>query len=151
MAQVDPPKIPWPQSWLKSQDTLPTVNFLNKFLHDLWKRTGGGTDLIEETNIVTQEITINNSETFNVSQQIEEVTTLAQETQAQMHELGASLQDLDEIKTMIALIDTLRAEALILKECFAEQAPIEDALIMSILTQQEERISALEATIGDDT
>lgn len=127
------------------------MNFLNRFLHDLWKRTGGGNDLIQEISQISQEVTIVNSETFNISQQIDEVTALAQETQAQMHDLGSSLQDLDEVKTMIALIDTLRAETLILKECFTEQAPIDDMLMVGLINQQNERISALEALIGDDT
>ncbi len=151
MAQVDPPKIPWPDIWLRNPATATTINFLNRFLHDLWVRTGGGNDLIEEVNNITQEITVTNSEVFNVSQQIEEVTALAAEAQTQIHEIGVALQDFDEIKTMISLIDTLRAETQILKECFTEQPPIEDTLLISIMDEQDKRISALEAIIGDDT
>lgn len=107
--------------------------------------------MIEEVNNITQEITVTNSEVFNVSQQIEEVTALAAEAQTQIHEIGVALQDFDEIKTMISLIDTLRAETQILKECFTEQPPIEDTLLISIMDEQDKRISALEAIIGDDT
>lgn len=58
MANVDPFVIQWPQQWVEDPEIGPVVNYLNKFLHDLFLRTGGGSDLIEEAD---EKITANNS------------------------------------------------------------------------------------------
>lgn len=43
---VDPFVIPIPQKWLTDPELGPTVQYLWKFLYDMWQRSGGGTDAI---------------------------------------------------------------------------------------------------------
>ena len=49
MANVDPFVIQWPRKWLDDPEVEPVVYYLNKFLHDMFIRTGGGTDEIAES------------------------------------------------------------------------------------------------------
>ena len=46
MADVDPFVVQWPRQWLEDPEIGPVVVYLNRFLHDLFLRTGGGTDEI---------------------------------------------------------------------------------------------------------
>ena len=48
MANVDPFVIRWPKKWESDPELRDVLRYLNRFLHDLWIRTGGGPDLIEE-------------------------------------------------------------------------------------------------------
>lgn len=48
MAKVDPFVIEWPQKWMADNEIRPVIEYLNRFLHDIYFRTGGGDDLIEE-------------------------------------------------------------------------------------------------------
>ena len=43
---VDPFVIRWPQKWINDPELQDTLRYLNRFLHDLWLRTGGGDDFI---------------------------------------------------------------------------------------------------------
>lgn len=43
---VDPFVIPIPQKWLTDPELGPTVQYLWKFLYDMWQRSGGGNDAI---------------------------------------------------------------------------------------------------------
>lgn len=54
--KVDPFVIQWPRQWIADAEIAPTIKYLNRFLHDLWIRTGGGEDLIDEavTGSVTE-------------------------------------------------------------------------------------------------
>lgn len=56
--QVDPFVIRWPRKWLTDTEIEPVIRYLNRFLHDLWTRTGGGDDLIDNTQ---QEVTSSSS------------------------------------------------------------------------------------------
>lgn len=47
MAKVDPFVIQWPEKWMQDNEIRPVIEYLNRFLHDLFIRTGGGDDLIE--------------------------------------------------------------------------------------------------------
>jgi len=47
LAKVDPFVIQWPQKWMQDREIRPVIEYLNRFLHDLFIRTGGGDDLIE--------------------------------------------------------------------------------------------------------
>lgn len=49
MARVDPFVIQWPRKWIEDPDLNSTIQYLNKFLYELWIRTGGGTDDISNT------------------------------------------------------------------------------------------------------
>lgn len=46
--KVDPFVITWPQQWINDPEIAPVLNYLNRFLHDLWVRTGGGNDEIDD-------------------------------------------------------------------------------------------------------
>lgn len=46
MAQVDPFVIPLPRKLAQDPEIAPYFTYLQKFLHDLWQRTGAGTDLV---------------------------------------------------------------------------------------------------------
>lgn len=47
MTQVDPFIHPIPKSLLNNPDTRSFFEYLTRWCHDMWKRTGGGEDLIE--------------------------------------------------------------------------------------------------------
>jgi hypothetical protein len=51
LTDVDPFVIKWPNAWLTDPEVGPVVQYLNRFLHDLWLRTGGGDDAITEVQI----------------------------------------------------------------------------------------------------
>jgi hypothetical protein len=51
MANVDPFIIQWPQKWVRDPEIGPVVTYLNRFLHDLYLRTGGGNDAIAAQSI----------------------------------------------------------------------------------------------------
>lgn len=51
MANVDPFVIQWPSKWEQDPEIGPVVLYLNRFLHDLRERTGGGVDLIENLEV----------------------------------------------------------------------------------------------------
>lgn len=47
--QVDPFIHPIPKEFLSNHSTRSYYEYLHRFLHDLWKRTGGGSDLVADT------------------------------------------------------------------------------------------------------
>ena len=51
MAKVDPFVIPIPRAMHEDPEVRFYHEYLNKFLHDLWVRTGGGDDLIRDEGI----------------------------------------------------------------------------------------------------
>jgi len=58
VTQVDPFLIPVPKSLLQDKETRNYFEYMNRFLHDLWQRTGGGTDTVDDNQL---------SEAFNSS------------------------------------------------------------------------------------
>ena len=48
MSSVDPFVIPIPEKLLRDQETREYFTYLGRFLHDLWVRTGGGNDKIDD-------------------------------------------------------------------------------------------------------
>ena len=48
MAKVDPFIVKWPNKWVRDPEIGPVLQYLNRFLHDLWQRTGGGDDAISD-------------------------------------------------------------------------------------------------------
>ena len=72
MANVDPFVIKWPDKWVKDPDLKDVLFYLNRFLHDLWLRTGGGDDAIDD---------IDNSDIFSsasANQALSEIESLSQ-------------------------------------------------------------------------
>lgn len=55
MAKVDPFVAQIPRKFLNDPELRPFFEYLNRFLHDLFIRTGGGDDLIEATQEATAE------------------------------------------------------------------------------------------------
>ena len=51
VTQVDPFIIPIPRSLLSNPETRHYFEYLNRFLHDLWLRTGGGDDSIASSDV----------------------------------------------------------------------------------------------------
>lgn len=51
MTDVDPFVIKWPTAWERDPEIGPVIHYLNRFLHDLWTRTGGGDDAVAEVQI----------------------------------------------------------------------------------------------------
>jgi len=49
LARVDPFVIQWPRAWMQDNEIRPTIEYLNRFLHDMFIRTGGGEDLIDDS------------------------------------------------------------------------------------------------------
>jgi hypothetical protein len=54
MALVDPFVIPLPRKLALDPEVAPWFTYLQKFLHDLWKRTGAGTDLVGDAVTLAQ-------------------------------------------------------------------------------------------------
>lgn len=51
VTQVDPFLIPIPRKILEDRESRVYFEYLNRFLHDLWTRTGGGNDDVAESQI----------------------------------------------------------------------------------------------------
>tara|TARA_R110000868_G_scaffold125265_3_gene331051 strand:- start:24240 stop:24734 length:495 start_codon:yes stop_codon:yes gene_type:complete len=51
MAKVDPFVIQWPEAWVRDPEIGPVVHYLNRFLYDLWLRSGGGVDDVNEVQL----------------------------------------------------------------------------------------------------
>jgi len=49
LAKVDPFVIQWPRKWMEDNEIRPVIEYLNRYLHDLFIRTGGGSDLIDDS------------------------------------------------------------------------------------------------------
>lgn len=44
---VDPFVVQWPKRWTEDREIGPVIHYLNKFLHDLWLRSGGAVDDVD--------------------------------------------------------------------------------------------------------
>ena len=53
MAKVDPFVVQWPRAWMADDEIRPVIEYLNRYLHDLFIRTGGGDDAIESLEEVS--------------------------------------------------------------------------------------------------
>lgn len=48
LAKVDPFVIQWPAKWMSDDEIRPVIEYLNRYLHDMFIRSGGGEDLIND-------------------------------------------------------------------------------------------------------
>ena len=48
LAKVDPFVIQWPTKWMQDDEIRPVIEYLNRYLHDMFIRSGGGEDLIDD-------------------------------------------------------------------------------------------------------
>ena len=83
MSDVDPFVIRWPDAWLTDPEVGPVVQYLNRFLHDIWVRTGGGTDALA---------TITNSETYETSMAAGQFIALHEDSEQLESEIYAAPQ-----------------------------------------------------------
>jgi hypothetical protein len=84
MANVDPFVIRWPKKWESDPELRDVLRYLNRFLHDLWKRTGGGTDYI-----ITNTENITNIET-------EVASELTSVSSGQLDDLSDTLEQIED-------------------------------------------------------
>ena len=68
MARVDPFVIRIPLKLINDPELSAYFNYLDRFLHDIWVRTGAGTDSVSES--LSGFTTTLNSEIFDIRQQI---------------------------------------------------------------------------------
>jgi len=68
LANVDPFVVTWPRKWLSDPELRPQLEYLNRFLHDIFLRTGGGVDKIEN-NTVNIGTNTDESKLFNIYSQ----------------------------------------------------------------------------------
>lgn len=91
MANVDPFVVRWPSEWVTDPEIGPVVHYLNKFLHDIWVRTGGGSDAISN---------VTNSETYETSMAAGQFVALHEDSEQLESEIYAppapTDQELDE-------------------------------------------------------
>jgi len=84
MANVDPFVIRWPKKWESDPELRDVLRYLNRFLHDLWIRTGGGTDYI-----LTNTENITNIET-------EVASELTSVSSGQLDDLSDTLEQIED-------------------------------------------------------
>jgi hypothetical protein len=51
VTKVDPFLIPIPAKLLADRETRNYFEYMNRFLHDLWQRTGGGSDTVDDNQL----------------------------------------------------------------------------------------------------
>lgn len=95
MASVDPFVIQWPKKWLDDPEIRPVIEYLNRFLHDLFIRTGGGDDLIEEAAGTSS---INESDTGRITAQLARLEKRLEEVEN---------RDFDALNAKIARLNRL--------------------------------------------
>ena len=84
LSNVDPFVIKWPDKWETDPDIGPVVHYLNRFLHDLWLRTGGGDDAIAETQ---------NGELYETGVESASITELANDLNDDTFTIDTESQD----------------------------------------------------------
>ena len=98
MANVDPYIAPIPQKWLEDQSTREWAVYLNRFLHDLWVRTGGGSDLIASTEL--------DANTF----QIPVLYSRTESLQEEVSELKSDFELYSRVESLQEEVSELKAE-----------------------------------------
>lgn len=53
MANVDPFVVKWPKKWTEDREIGPVIHYLNRFLHDIWRRSGGAFDSVDDPDITS--------------------------------------------------------------------------------------------------
>jgi len=98
LAKVDPFVIQWPQKWMADDEIRPVIEYLNRFLHDVFIRTGGGDDLIDDSGE-------NVASAFGLISRLNSLTEEAERKLEDIEQLTASLNNgfsrLEELKNNI--------------------------------------------------
>lgn len=125
---VDPFVIPIPQKWLTDPDLAPTVQYLWRFLYDMWLRSGGGNDALSNLeDSALYDVGIKGAEIAEITKQIEELR----------------IQSEIIISSVSAMHDSLS------KQIAAIEAMDNTLLLMAEITEIRKRLEALEN--GNDT
>lgn len=111
MASVDPFVIPIPQQWLADPELAATAQYLWRFLHDLWQRTGGGTDIIQN---VTYEL---NAEESRSSPDMYNLASNDKRNKAEyLTQSNYSPDAMKEIRKLQAMVATLQTQNFMLEK-----------------------------------
>jgi hypothetical protein len=51
LANADPFVIQWPDKWMTDNEIRPVIEYLNRYLHDMFIRSGGGDDILEKLEL----------------------------------------------------------------------------------------------------
>lgn len=87
MSNLNPFTQPIPSVWREDRELRSWVEYLNRFLHDIWVRTGGGDDAIANLE--------NNQEVFQVARQVNFLEDSMAFYSAELSRLKAKIQDLE--------------------------------------------------------
>lgn len=111
MATVDPFVIPIPQQWLQDPELAATAQYLWRFLHDLWQRTGGGTDIIQN---VTYEL---NAEESRSTPEMYRLAASDNRNKAEfLTQSNYSPDAIKEIRKLQAMVATLQTQNYMLEK-----------------------------------
>lgn len=111
MASVDPFVIPIPQQWLQDPELAATAQYLWRFLHDLWQRTGGGVDLVQN---ITYEM---NAEESRSSPDMYNLASNDKRNKAEyLTQSNYSPDAIKEIRKLQAMVATLQTQNFMLEK-----------------------------------
>ena len=51
LAKVDPFVIQWPSKWMQDDEIRPVIQYLDRWLHDMFVRSGGGDDTLGDLEV----------------------------------------------------------------------------------------------------
>lgn len=89
MARVDPPPQVVPGKFRADPELAPYFTYLNRVVFDLWKRTGGGGDLIEGGAQLTADQEFSGANTFSGSFELDGITIVIDGVQVLGPQLSA--------------------------------------------------------------
>lgn len=97
MASVDPFVIRWPLKWSSDPEIRPVIDYLNRFLHDLWIRSGGGDDAVGKDDVFKSDTSVIEEQVASLSNSLAMVEGVPSE--------------IDDIRTQILLLSSAINEA----------------------------------------
>lgn len=143
--QVDPFVIPIPDKWLRDPELTATVQYLWRFLYDLWSRTGGGNDAVSDLqDSALYDVGIKGAEIAEIVKQLEELRiqlTIAETALANVAAMTAIVQDMANQFHIEAQQTTQKIDDI----AYQDNAP----LLFAELADLRKRVEAIEN--GNDT
>ena len=111
MSQVDPFVIPIPHKILNDPELAPTFQYLWRFLYDMWQRTGGAVDLVQN---VTYEL---NAEESRSTPEMYRLAASDNRNKAEFLTLDDYSPDaLKEIRRLQAMVMTIQVQNTMLEK-----------------------------------
>lgn len=113
MAVVDPRLNRIPQELLKARDTRLYFEDLERFLHDLWVRTGGGNDIVEDNQYLSFNAV--QADLSNVKNELDNIkrtsnSQIMASLSARIDQLESSLHASRKIGQLMKRIEDLEAQ-----------------------------------------